>query len=164
MNQDHCPYEEEVLAAVSAGRLGDTLSAHVAGCPCCSEVRLVALAMRSLAAVEDPRPLPDPKPIWIRADHARRAEAARNAVLPIVILQRLSVVLAVAIGCCAAIWSWPQLRSWLSALPTPSLPSLTPAAGLPQPAVITMIGVGVILMVVLHELVGSWGQGLRARD
>lgn len=155
---DDCCREAEVLAAVSTGRLGDELAEHVRSCAACAEVALVASALQGMAEEETLRPLPDPRAIWLRADLARRAEAARTALMPILVLQRLSLALTFALAAFGAVWSWPQIRAWLGSLTAPSLPSLASTASLAHPAVITVIGVGVILMVVVAELVGTWAE------
>lgn len=115
MNPLECPYESEVVAAVTAGRwparAGEDLRAHVAGCGVCQDVVTVSAAFADEGAA-DPRPrLPDASAVWLRAQLRARAEAARLAERPITFAQ--AVALATAVGVVGALVgaSSPGLRA-----------------------------------------------------
>jgi hypothetical protein len=108
-----CLREQEVLEAVAAGRLDETLREHLAICSSCTDAAEVAAALRAEhdAAYED-AVIPAADVIWLRAQLRARAEATRVAARPIAIVQALGV--ACAVGAAAGLLgttAW-WLRSW----------------------------------------------------
>ena len=111
MLRDGCPREAETIRAAwsdapsAAGdtrranrQLGDPdLLAHIAECQTCSEIAVLAAALRQerSEAYAQARP-PAAGAVWWRAERRAREEAARKAATPI------SLVHAVALGCVAA--------------------------------------------------------------
>lgn len=98
MKQAKCPFEEEIGAASRSCNWSDALLAHIARCPVCEEVALVAcyLSESVAAPVPDTR-LPDPGRIWSRAQIAANSAAMERALRPIVWARRF------AFGACAAV-------------------------------------------------------------
>lgn len=116
MTRSRCPHTEDVLAAArsgaartgaeqSGGRPGRVVShaaardlaAHAAACRECADALLVErfLAGEAAAAAADARPA-DPAVVLWRARLARRHDAARRALHPIAVWERIAAVTAVA--------------------------------------------------------------------
>ena len=90
-------------------RIDDELRAHVAACQVCTEVAEVARMMAiARADTLEQADLPSAGQIWWRATMRARAEAARAAERPILIVQALTA--ACAMGAIAAlsavVWPW----------------------------------------------------------
>ncbi|MBN2430700.1 MAG: hypothetical protein JXQ27_04460 [Acidobacteria bacterium] len=87
-NPTYCPREKEISYA---GSLDAELAAHIAACPVCRDVWLVARGMEQLpSATADPRLLPDPSVIWRRAELRRIALLRRKALAPVILCRRLA--------------------------------------------------------------------------
>ncbi len=112
-----CKREPDVLDAVATGRL-DALDEHLAACEACRDTLLVAraLAHEQDAAWTDAA-LPTADVVWFRAQLRARAEAARLAARPVLVVQ--AIALACLVGAIAGVlgtgtwwlWSWV---AWLS--------------------------------------------------
>lgn len=106
-----CPREADVFEAVAFGRwpaqAPRELQAHVAGCPVCRDVAVVAPAMqgdrRQLMRAAEP---PTAAIVWWRATIRARAEAAHTAMRPMTMWQAVAgtCVAAVAAAIVAGVW------------------------------------------------------------
>lgn len=114
-----CPREHEVIETVTArrypDRIEDGLRRHVEQCALCRDAADVASAMFveqddtwSEAAV------PTADVVWLRAQLRARAEAARLASRPVIVVQAIGVVCVVGavVGTLGTIAWW--LKSWAS--------------------------------------------------
>jgi len=115
MKPVECPYESDVMTAVSTKRWPNRADAdlrdHVAGCEICADVVAVTMAFEEeLEAAPSAPPLPESGLVWWRAQMRARQEAARLAVRPITVTQ--AVAFAAAVGVLGALFgasaSWFQ--------------------------------------------------------
>jgi hypothetical protein len=97
MNREPCPHTAELVAAVRRGAPGERAAAHAAACHACADALLVArfLAAEATAAAAEARP-PDPAVVLWRARLARRHDAARRALRPIAVWERIAAGTVVA--------------------------------------------------------------------
>ena len=112
-----CENEQAVLEAVRSGRWDPRLKAHIAECPVCAEVDLVASLLRQESeSAPAGALLPKAGQIWWKAQVRSRQEAAKRAVRPIVIAQRLGFGSAILAFCSMVAWRWWQVQQWLERL------------------------------------------------
>lgn len=148
-----CPFEDATAAAARSGDWSAELAAHRDGCLSCAELTLVsaALAADAEGLAADPRPLPDPAVIWLRAAIAAREATLARATRAISWVQRAAFAAAAAIGLFAAPKLWILLKEALGGLDLAS-----PVAGLPRAAGSPVLALGVSLAVLgalaLYEL------------
>jgi len=117
MKLQHCAREAALLDAVRTDRCDEDLRAHAASCAACGEVLLVARLMNSHAReVASSAPLPDPGPIWWKAELQQRRDAAARAARPIVLAEKVAQIAGIAVGGVLLIWRWPLVQEWLSAV------------------------------------------------
>jgi len=91
MKPTSCSHEQAIIAAVQTETWTDALRMHLSSCVCCQETVQIAGWMHSLAVVEDnPRPLPDAKVIWLKAQLAQRRASAAEALKPVETFQRVA--------------------------------------------------------------------------
>jgi predicted anti-sigma-YlaC factor YlaD len=118
MSGETCPREGELLDALGRGFVGAELAAHVASCPSCGELSVVAGALledRAQAIVE--APIPSAGTMWWRLQVRRRQEAEATARRSLLIGQ--AVTLAVAIGLVVSFFGAHlafTVRDWLATL------------------------------------------------
>jgi len=137
MKPVECEFESEVLTAALQSRWPDRvepqLRAHVASCPICSDVVVIAgaidddrEAMRASAVV------PDSGRVWWMAQVRARREAAKAAARPITAAQVIALAAAMGLlgACFGATSKWFQSSlGWLgSAVASLNLPALLPSA------------------------------------
>jgi hypothetical protein len=148
MNTKPCSYEEAVTAAVGSGNWSPELKAHRDGCLVCAELTLVVAALASdaeeLAAIDTP--LPDPAPIWLRAQLASRERQYRRATRAIVWVQRAAVAVTLGIGLAFVPGLWNLVKETFSSLDLSS-----PVANLPRAAGSPLLVI-VVSMLVLGGL------------
>ena len=110
-----CEYEEQVVAALGAGRVPEPLAAHIENCAVCRDVKLVFRFLES----ESTEPQEDTTAsaaglIWWRARlYEKRALAARS-VKPIRTVQTIAIVLALALAAILAVVAGP---AWIGKAP-----------------------------------------------
>ena len=152
MNTKPCSYEEAVTAAVRSGNWSPELKAHRDGCLVCAELTLVVATLASdaeeLAAIDTP--LPDPAPIWLRAQLASREREYRRATRAIVWVQRAAVAVTLGIGLAFVPGLWNLVKETLSSLDLSS-----PVANLPRAAGSPLLVI-VVSMLVLGGL--AWWE------
>ena len=93
-----CQREAELLGALGRGFVGAELEAHVADCPCCQELRMVAGALideRSHALAE--APVPTAGTMWWRMRIRHRQEAEARARRSLQVGQGVTLAVAMAL-------------------------------------------------------------------
>jgi predicted anti-sigma-YlaC factor YlaD len=136
MKRVDCEFEPEALAAALQsrwpGRVDAVLREHVAGCPICSDVVMIAGAVD--AARDETRAearLPDAGRIWWVARMRARREAAKAANRPITAIQVIALTCAMGLlgACFGATSQWFQsmVKSAGSSLSGIDFGSIVPA-------------------------------------
>jgi hypothetical protein len=118
MTVPQCDREQQVLDALQSGRWagpwGEEIRKHVAACAVCSEVVLVAEALRheeELAQTEVR--LPSAGLVWWKAQLAARRAAEERAAQPIAWVERMVQVFGALALLGTGLWQWPKILSWL---------------------------------------------------
>lgn len=115
MRIDHCESEAAVVEACRSESWPRDLRAHAEQCEVCTEVAACAMAMRDHAReTADSTPLPDPGPIWWKAEIFARRDAARRAARPIALAEKAAQLAGIAVGGVLLLWRWPVIREWLA--------------------------------------------------
>jgi hypothetical protein len=122
MTPTECLREADVLDEIGAGRWPEhapvALREHVASCPVCADLALVASGLQAEGAMARADiasiPLPSAGQVWWRAELRARAEKARLAQRPIAAVQIVAaVVVLLAMG--SGLWALaPGAWAWLS--------------------------------------------------
>jgi hypothetical protein len=110
-----CLREQDVIEAVTARRVDDELGAHLDRCALCRDTADVARAMfDEQDDTWSEAVVPAADVVWLRAQMRARAEAARVASRPVVVVQALGIACAAGAvaGVIGTIAWW--LRSWVS--------------------------------------------------
>ena len=148
MTAKPCSHEEAVTAAARSGDWSPELKAHRDGCLTCAELTLVVAALATdaeeLAAID--APLPDPTPIWLRAQLASREQQFQRATRAIVWVQRAAVAVTLAVGLAFVPGLWNLVKGAFSSLDLGS-----PVADLPRAAGSPLLVI-VVSMLVLGGL------------
>ena len=148
MTAKPCSHEEAVTAAARSGDWSPELKAHRDGCLTCAELTLVVAALATdaeeLAAID--APLPDPAPIWFRAQLATREHDYRRATRAIVWVQRAAVAVTLAVGLAFVPGLWNLVKGAFTSLDLSS-----PVADLPRAAGSPLLVI-VVSMLVLGGL------------
>ena len=148
MTAKPCSHEEAVTAAARSGDWSPELKAHRDGCLTCAELTLVVAALATdaeeLAAID--APLPDPTPIWLRAQLASREQQFQRATRAIVWVQRAAVAVTLAVGLAFVPGLWNLVKGAFSSLDLSS-----PVADLPRAAGSPLLVI-VVSMLVLGGL------------
>lgn len=98
MSAERCQREEELLDAIERGFVGAELEAHVACCPSCSELRVVAgtlLDDRAQALID--APVPSAGTMMWRMRIRQRQEAEATARRSLLIGQAVTLTIAIAL-------------------------------------------------------------------
>ena len=119
MTLHECPRESDVLDAVASARWPDRarpeLVAHVAACPVCADVAIVAQALRGdQDAAWEEASVPPAGQVWWRAEMRARQEAIRAASRPIAIAQSVAAVLVLGLTLVAGGVAWPWIQRYLA--------------------------------------------------
>jgi len=119
MKIPQCDREAQVIDALRSGRWsgpwGEEIRSHAARCAVCSEVVLVAEALRHAdAQAEAEARLPSAGQVWWKAQLAARRAAEERAAQPIAWVERMAQVFAALTLFGFGVWQWPRLVSWLS--------------------------------------------------
>ena len=114
-----CPREQDVFEAVAAGQWPDRIEpaplGHVAGCTICGEIVRVA------PPLQDDRDIawraahvPNSGLVWWRAQLRARAEAARTAARPMVVVQTAAAVCGVAVMIAVVAAGFGSFARWVA--------------------------------------------------
>ena len=97
-NTNPCPREDELLAALGAGFIGEELASHITTCAACGELRLVAGALldERVQAVTEAA-LPSSGTMLWRMQMRRRQEAQSAARRSLLIGQAVTLAAAVVL-------------------------------------------------------------------
>jgi len=119
VSDDGCVKEAAIIAALRSGPLPEDLAEHATLCAECSEtahfVRTAILpAIHRAARESEEAPLPDPGPIWWKAEMFARRDTARRAARPMALAERAAEFAAVAVAGVLLIWQGPLIREWLA--------------------------------------------------
>ncbi|MGC1104921.1 MAG: hypothetical protein WA876_00140 [Candidatus Acidiferrales bacterium] len=115
MKQDHCVFEEKIAEASRSGEWSDALLAHVADCPACEEVVLVASYLcESSSAARFGAELPDAGRIWWKAQATAKAAAIERALRPIVWARRFAFGACVAVTLAVIAMGWPSIAGFFA--------------------------------------------------
>jgi len=110
-----CPFEPNVLDAVTNDAWTESLRAHVAACDDCAAAAEVAPWMTRLSGLDEREHiLPDPAVLWLKAKLLQSKAVVERASLPITRLQ-IAAYLVIA-ACWAALLTWKSsaLQLWIS--------------------------------------------------
>ena len=143
MKPTSCSHEQSIIIAVQTENWTDALRMHLSDCACCQETAQIAGCMHSLAAVEDnPRPLPDAKVIWLKAQLAQRRASAAEALKPVETFQRVAWGVSALVLFFGSLAKWTLLERAIAWLNTgwESLVSQAGLAGLLSVAGILTLG------------------------
>jgi hypothetical protein len=112
-----CPFEPNVIDAVTNDAWTESLRGHVAMCESCSAAAAVAPWMASFSGInEREHILPDPAVLWLKARLLQSNAAVERASLPITRLQIAAYLIIAA--CWAALLTWKSaaLQVWINHL------------------------------------------------
>lgn len=112
-----CPFEPNVLDAVSNDAWTESLRAHVSSCDDCAAAAEVAPWMIRFSGLDErTHILPDPSVLWLKAKLLQSTAAVQRAALPITRLQIASYLIIAA--CWAALLTWKSsaLQAWINHL------------------------------------------------
>jgi len=133
MKMASCDREQQVVDALASGRWGtawgEEIRRHAAGCAACSEVVLVAEALRreeELAHAE--ARLPSAGLVWWKAQIAARRAAEERVTQPIAFVERAAQALAAFAVFGLAVWQWPRIAAWFSGKAAAHVAANPPAA------------------------------------
>ena len=139
MKLEQCDREQAVLDALTSGRWatpwGEEIRQHAASCAVCSEVVLVAEALRrEEQSVEADVRLPSAGLVWWKAQLAARRAAEQRAAQPIALVERVAQAVGVLSAFGIGVWQWPRIAGWLdgaklAARASASSPAANAAAG-----------------------------------
>jgi hypothetical protein len=146
-----CIHEDAVNQALESDTWPPELLDHVADCPVCGDLMLVARFFQQRGVIPEPEgPLPDPSFIWWRAQMKARAAAADRATRAIGLLQHLTVVAGALLVALGFVRMWPQWKTWFTTLLPDSLPSTLPS-NMAQPGLVMLASVAVLLFLLLFD-------------
>lgn len=141
MTRTACRYETDVFDLVWTGgwpvRAEASLQAHVAGCPICQDLVIVASAVGELDDRATSVKLPDASAVWYSAQARARQELSRRAARPVLVAEVAALVSGLAglfvgwrlVGASVGEWlarvRWPDVPAW------PAWSEVTALAGAP---------------------------------
>jgi hypothetical protein len=119
MKIEQCDREQAVLDALTSGRWatawGEEIRQHAVGCAACSEVVVVAQALRREERFAEAEVrLPSAGLVWWKAQLAARRAAERRAAQPIAMVERLAQAVGALSAFGLGVWQWPRIAGWLS--------------------------------------------------
>ena len=123
MSHRACPFEDRLLASVTAGDWPDSanpeLRAHVEHCATCADLAMVGGLLRhDHAAALAEADVPSSGQVWWRAQVRARAEAQRAAARPLFVAQAVAAAAMVGLLAAGVSWLWPMMPAatgWLHA-------------------------------------------------
>jgi len=121
MKVPQCEKEQALTETLQRGQWPEAcdpvLRAHVENCPVCSEIVLVAQALREEhAALLADMKLPDAGLVWWKAQLRARREAAELATRPIALAERFGLACGLASLLAFLVWKRAGFHAWLDRL------------------------------------------------
>ena len=118
MKIPQCDREQQVLDALRSGRWagpwGEEIQRHAATCAVCSEVVLVAEALRhEEGRAQTEMRLPSAGLVWWKAQLAARRAAEECAAQPIAWIERVVQVFGAFALLGLGFWQWPRMLRWV---------------------------------------------------
>jgi hypothetical protein len=118
MKIPQCDRERQVLDAMHSGRWAgpwaEEIRRHVGRCAVCSEVVLVAEALRrEEESAQAQIQLPSAGLVWWKAQLASRRAAEERVSQPIALVERMAQVFSMLAVLLLGIWRWPEILAWL---------------------------------------------------
>jgi hypothetical protein len=118
MKIQQCDREQQVIDALQSGRWdgpwGEEIRRHAAACAVCSEVVLVAAALRREEALAQAEVrLPSAGLVWWKAQLAARRAAEERAAQPIAWVERMAQFFGALTLFGLGVWQWPRVLGWL---------------------------------------------------
>jgi hypothetical protein len=119
-----CSQEERVTASIQANQWPNAcepeLRAHVEQCTVCSDVVLVAQALRQsrTAAVQAAQPL-SPGLLWWRAQIRRKNAALERVMQPVVVAEKVAALIVVLALVVLLVWRRADVSGWLAGIWVP---------------------------------------------
>jgi hypothetical protein len=112
-----CPFEPNVLDAVTNDAWTESLRAHVASCDDCAATAEVAPWMARFAGMDEREHiLPDPAVLWLKAKLLRTSANVERASLPITRLQIAAYLIIAAFWAALLTWKSNALQAWINHL------------------------------------------------
>lgn len=119
-----CSQEERVKAAIQANQWPDAcgleLRAHVEECQACSDVVLVAQALRQsrTATTQSAQPA-SPSLLWWRAQIRRKNAALEQVMQPVVVAEKVAALIIVLALVALLLWRRADVSGWLAGVWAP---------------------------------------------
>jgi hypothetical protein len=154
MKNEHCAFEEKIVAANRSGQWSEELLAHVGECQVCEEAALVSdyLCESSMSAGADAA-LPNPSVIWSRAQAAANAAAIERALRPIVWARRFAFGVGAAAMVFAVVLMWSRIGEFFAGF-VDSWKGHSAASSAGQSSVMFLL----ILVPVIFSLYTAWSE------
>ena len=151
MNKIDCVHERAVHRALKSDTWTPELLDHVADCPGCADLMLVARFFQQSDALSGSEVrLPDPSFIWWRAQMKARAAAADRATRIISFVQHAAIASGALLAVLAVVRLWPRWKSWLMTLVPDSIPNPLPA-NMAHPGLVVLASVAVLIFLLLFD-------------
>ena len=119
-----CSQEERVKAAILANQWPDAsepeLRAHVEECQVCSDVVLVAQALRQShsSMLQAAQPV-SPSLLWWRAQIRRKNAELERVMQPVVVAEKVAAMIVILAFLTLLLWRRADVSSWLAGVWTP---------------------------------------------
>ena len=132
-----CASESDTVRAVRTGEWPGRLRGHVADCPVCHDVALVAAALgRDRRRRPAEPPVASPGRVWWMAQLRARHTAAERALRPISVMEWTAVAATVPVAAGTLASVLPSVASWLAEFRVvPMIEGMGSYAALPMAAV-----------------------------
>jgi hypothetical protein len=127
VNLPNCEYEEQMLAALRMGDMPAELAAHAHGCAVCQEVKLVFNFLEHASAQEIDAHTSAAGVIWWRARLDEKRALAKRSVAPILTVQKVSLIVVVALAGMFAAIAGPE---WIGKASPPLIAAVTCACAM----------------------------------
>lgn len=159
MTNDECRHEEQVLEALATGAWNPELEAHEQDCPECAELAEIDRALQADARVaagySDP---PDASLIWRRFELESGHLRARDATLPIRLLEKLAFGIALLAATYGLVHLAPSVGSWLFSTGSSLSDSFSLASGRLGAPALLLLSVTGLLGILVHGLYAQWSE------
>ena len=115
-----CPQEERVRRIKRSDRTGKDLEKHIDSCVSCRELALVSQFMGEIGeeTLKLPHRLPDPGPLWWKAQLIQKWDRESRATQPVELMQTVTHILGILLPGAALVWMGRQALSYFSRMMT----------------------------------------------